>query len=100
VVQAGGILDQKTPETVRDALRKEEKATEDQMFETQVSNDIGNLLGEYNNRDTDAVRGALERFKRALENDVEEGAIMPVFGGSVRKHTYVDGISDMIHYSF
>lgn len=91
----GGYFRSETPETVRDALRKEEKATEDQMFETQVSNDFGNLLGEYNNRDTDAVRGALERFKRALENDVEEGAIMPVFGGSVRKHTYVDGISDV-----
>lgn len=91
----GGYFRSETPETVRDALRKEEKATEDQMFETQVSNDIGNLLGEYNNRDADAVREALERFKKALRNDVEDGTITPVFGGSVRKHTYVNGISDI-----
>ncbi len=91
----GGYFRSERPENVRDALRKEEKATEDQVFETQVSNDIGDLLGEYNNRDADAVRKALERLKKALENDVEDGTITPVFGGSVRKHTYVDGISDI-----
>lgn len=91
----GGYFRSETPENVRDALRKEEKATEDQIFETQVSSDIGNLLDEYNNRDTEAVRKALERLKKALENDVEDGTITPTFGGSVRKHTYVDGISDV-----
>ncbi len=91
----GGYFRSERPENVRDALRKEEKATEDQVFETQVSNDIGDLLGEYNNRDADTVRKALERLKKALENDVEDGTITPVFGGSVRKHTYVDGISDI-----
>jgi hypothetical protein len=84
-----------TPENIRDALRKEESATEDQMFETQVSNDIGNLLGEYNDRDVDAVRRTLERLKKALESDIEDGTVTPIFGGSVRKHTYVDGISDI-----
>ena len=91
----GGYFRSERPENVRDALRKEEKATEDQIFETQVSNDIGDLLGEYNSRNADAVRKALERLKKALENDVEDGTITPVFGGSVRKHTYVDGISDV-----
>jgi hypothetical protein len=91
----GGYFRSETPENVRDGLRKEERATEDQMFETQVSNDIGDLLGEYNNRDTDSTRRAVERFKKALESDIEDGAITPVFGGSVQKHTYVDGISDI-----
>lgn len=91
----GGYFRSERPESIRDALRKEERATEDQMFDTQVSDDIGNFLGEYNNRDTDAVRRVLERFKKALENDIEEGSITPVFGGSIRKHTYVDGISDI-----
>lgn len=91
----GGYFRSERPESVRDALRKEEKATEDQIFDTQVADDIGKLLGEYNNRDTDSVRKGLERLKKALENEIEEGAITPVFGGSVRKHTYVDGISDI-----
>jgi hypothetical protein len=91
----GGYFRRETPEHVREALRKEEENTANQMFETEVANDIGDLLGDYNNRDTDSVRGALERFRKALENEVEEGEITPVFGGSVRKHTYVDGISDV-----
>src|SRR5260370_16436855 len=94
-VSGGGYFRSERPENVRDALRKEEMARQDQIFETQVSNDIGDLLGEYNNRNADAVRKALERLKKALENDVEDGTITPVFGGSVRKRTYVDGISDI-----
>lgn len=91
----GGYFRSESPENVRDALRREEKATEDQIFETQVATDIGDLLGEYNNRDTDAVRRDLERLSKALENEIEDGSVTPVFGGSVRKHTYVDGISDI-----
>jgi hypothetical protein len=84
-----------SPEVVREALRQEEQATEDQLFETQVANDIADLLVEYNNRDVEGVRRVLDRLKKALENDIEDGSITPVFGGSVRKHTYVDGISDI-----
>jgi hypothetical protein len=91
----GGYFRRETPEHVREALRKEEETTANQMFETEVANDIGDRLGDYNNRDTDSVRLALERFRKALENEIEEGGITPVFGGSVRKRTYVDGISDV-----
>jgi hypothetical protein len=91
----GGYFRRETPEHVREALRKEEETTANQMFETEVANDIGDLLGDYNNRDTDSVRAALERFRKVLENEIEEGGITPVFGGSIRKHTYVDGISDV-----
>jgi len=91
----GGYFRSERPENVRDALRQEEKATEDQIFETQVANDIGDLLAEYNNRDTEAVKQVLELLKKALENEVEDGTIVTTFGGSVRKHTYVDGISDV-----
>jgi hypothetical protein len=91
----GGYFRQETPEHVREALRKEEETTANQMFETEVASDIGDLLGDYNNRDADSVRAALDRFRKALENEIEDGGITPVFGGSVRKHTYVDGISDV-----
>jgi hypothetical protein len=91
----GGYFRRESPMDVREALRKEEQSTEDQIFETSVSKDIGDLLTDYNDRDVDAVRRALDQVKKALERDIEEGSISPVFGGSVRKHTYVDGISDV-----
>src|SRR5690348_8206750 len=91
----GGYFSSQSPESIRDALRKEEQATEDQLFDTQVANDIALLLGEYNNRDTEGTRRTLDRLKKALEKDIDEGSVTPIFGGSVRKHTYVDGISDI-----
>lgn len=91
----GGYFRREKPEEVRNALRKEEVATEDLVFETEVSRRIADLLSEYNSRDSDAIRRDIERLQMALEKEIEEGAITPVFGGSVRKHTYVDGISDV-----
>lgn len=52
------------------------------------------LLSDYNSRDTDAIRKHIETLKRAVEKDIE-GEIETLFGGSVRKHTYVDGLSDV-----
>jgi hypothetical protein len=91
----GGYFRNETPETVKEALRREEQTTENQIFETQVATEIGNLLSDYNSRDTEGVRRALEQVRKALENEVEDASITPVFGGSVRKHTYVNGISDV-----
>lgn len=91
----GGYFEQESPESVRAALRKEEETTQNQIFETQVSKDIADILTEYNSRDAAAVKDALQKLKGALESDLEEGTITPVFGGSVRKHTYVNGISDV-----
>jgi hypothetical protein len=91
----GGYFRTGSPENVRDALRREEESTEDKIFETQVAEDIAGLLVEYNDRDVNAIKLALERLRKALEKEIEDGSISPVFGGSVRKHTYVDGVSDI-----
>ena len=91
----GGYFKSESPEKIRDALREEEQTTENQIFETEVSSDLADLLDDYNNRDVEGVRRAIEEVKRALENEVEDLTISPIFGGSVRKHTYVDGVSDI-----
>src|ERR1035441_9285212 len=91
----GGYFSEFSPQRVGEALRKEEQATENQFFETSVAREIGELLSDYNDRDDDAVRRAIDRVRKALENEIEDAPIAPVFGGSVRKHTYVSGISDI-----
>jgi hypothetical protein len=55
---------------------------------------IGDLLQEANQRDAKAVANAMVEVKDALEQDIE-GSVVLGFGGSVRKHTYVDGLSDV-----
>ena len=59
---------------------------------------MGNLLGEKlasaNSRDVTKILDRLEEIKEALEGPLEN-SIDSLFGGSVAKHTYVDGMSDV-----
>jgi SMODS domain-containing protein len=50
-------------------------------------------LGAYG-RDTELVRERLDQAKKVLEDETEE-SFDSLFGGSVAKHTYVDGLSDI-----
>lgn len=51
-------------------------------------------LAEYNNRDSEAVNRHLETIRQKLSGEIEEFVELK-FGGSVAKHTYVDGLSDV-----
>ncbi len=82
------------PEDVKRELRQEEEKAHDQAFDARVAERLGELLSTANQRDTNAINDALEEIKKVLEADIE-GTVDPRFGGSVRKHTYVDGISDI-----
>jgi Second Messenger Oligonucleotide or Dinucleotide Synthetase domain len=85
---------ERKPEDVKLDLRKEEERTLDQAFDVQVAERIGKLLSDANQRDTKAIRDAIEEIKAGLGSDIE-GTIDLIFGGSIRKRTYVDGISDI-----
>ena len=51
-------------------------------------------LREYNTRDAEAVTRHIRGLRDAMEQDVDE-VIRPLFGGSISKNTYVDGLSDV-----
>ena len=89
-----GFFSGRKPEDVGAELRKEEEKTHDQAFDTQIAERLAELLGDSNRRDTNAIGAAIDEIKEALSADIE-GTVEPIFGGSVRKHTYVDGISDI-----
>lgn len=90
----GGYFVDRTPEQIKSDLRKEEERTLDQAFDTETAEAIGQLLAQANVRDADATSKALDDIKGVLEREIE-GSVDPRFGGSVRKHTFVDGISDV-----
>ncbi|WP_206667635.1 CBASS oligonucleotide cyclase [Muricoccus nepalensis] len=75
-------------------MRNSEQQSADASFESTLSSELGQLLAGYNGRDVELVRERLEDVKRALEGALE-GTLDQVFGGSVAKHTYVDGLSDV-----
>ncbi|KUO48822.1 MAG: hypothetical protein APF76_18250 [Desulfitibacter sp. BRH_c19] len=82
------------PEDLIQKLRKEEETAQDQAFETSVNEIISQLLTNYNDRDRETIDIHLETIKTALEKYIY-GTVDLIFGGSVQKHTYVDGISDI-----
>lgn len=66
----------------------------DETFETDVSEMISQKLGLANSRDAEQIRLHLEIIKEAVDEDIE-GSVELQFGGSVSKHTYVEGLSDV-----
>lgn len=86
------------PVSKPDELAKKIKAAQEETaakeLEPLVNEAIGELLKQYNDRDADAVATHLRVIKDALQKDIE-GTVDACFGGSVGKHTYVDGLSDI-----
>ena len=75
-------------------MRDAEKKEQDAVSDTEVNKLLADQLADYNNRDTDAIQRILDKIVSDL-GDETEGAIDLVFGGSVSKHTYVNGLSDI-----
>ena len=82
------------PSDLAKAVRDAQDNTDKKQFDTEVAKVIGSLLAACNDRDTDAVNAHLQGIKKALNKEID-GAVETCFGGSVGKHTYVDGLSDV-----
>lgn len=83
-----------TPSDLRRQVRQAEDESRGDSFETEVSNHIDSLLTQANQRNTAAIQQHMDTITSAIEADIE-GSLSLLFGGSVAKHTYVDGLSDI-----
>lgn len=90
----GGPFINRSPEQVARMIRETEDATAIKSFETELSALLADFLSTANSRDEELVSERIEYIKEGLA-DVLEESIDLLFGGSVAKHTYVDGISDI-----
>lgn len=84
----------RNPSQLRDIVRKAEDRTTVKAFESELAHTLGELLGTFNARDSETARERLDQLKGALQDEIE-GTFDQLFGGSVAKHTYVDGLSDV-----
>lgn len=90
----GGIFGGGSPQEIADKLREAEASTATDAFITEVNELLATILADANDRDTAANAKYLEEIRIALESGTD-GVVDLYFGGSVSKHTYVDGISDV-----
>lgn len=83
-----------TPRDLARQTREAETKARTDAFETEVGECLGELLGDINDRDSEATQRLLDDVKAGLA-DEGIGTIDILFGGSVAKHTFVNGISDV-----
>lgn len=83
----------RSPEEHAEKLRKaaESSALE---FEVELAKEFSELLSKFNSRNTVETQERLQEIKDVL-HDRLDSSFDTLFGGSVAKHTYVDGISDV-----
>ena len=63
-------------------------------YQANVNSYFQDLLSDFNNRKVDEINTHLQTIEDALTKE-NIGSINLVFGGSIKKHTYVDGLSDV-----
>lgn len=90
----GGVFSNSSPTEVKSLIRKAEEETRTSEFETKLQGEINDLLATYNDRDEKLVRKRIDEVLNLASKEIE-GSLETLFGGSVSKHTYVDGISDV-----
>ena len=81
-------------DSLKKKLRQSEERTKNEEYEAKVADLLSSLLTKFNDRDYDSINNHLKDIKDALEEELE-GTLDLLFGGSVAKHTYVDGFSDI-----
>lgn len=91
---SGGVFSHSTPEDYQERIRREQERSVDEEFNGEVSTFIDVLLAQYNDRDKETIDVHLKGIVAALRDRID-GAIETLFGGSIDKHTYVDGLSDI-----
>ena len=72
---------------IREKLRRPE-------LNTELNGFLATQLASFNDRDTELVQRRLDSIEEALD-DAALDVDRLLFGGSVAKHTYVDGLSDI-----
>jgi hypothetical protein len=90
----GGNFNWPSKTSPNDFLRRTTSETQRSTYQSELNNYLQDLLADYNNRNVEAIQKHLDTIANAISKDIEE-EISLVYGGSVKKHTYVDGLSDV-----
>jgi hypothetical protein len=90
----GTFTRDRSPDKLRELVEKAEGKASEAAFDGELAGILGGLLGKINGRDAALVRERLDTLKTNLSQELD-GTFDQFFGGSVAKHTYVDGLSDI-----
>lgn len=90
----GGSNFTATGSSVRRQMLESQSDADQSAFDAEINGYLGEKLKEFNSRDAELVKERLEEILKLLGESVDD-SLQTLFGGSVAKHTYVDGLSDV-----
>lgn len=91
---SGGNFRPYVPGQVEAQVRDARLQTETADYEQGISERLQDLLQDVNERDATAINDRLADIKGVIEDYIDD-SISLRFGGSVSRHTYVNGLSDV-----
>lgn len=91
---SGGRSSSSNSEDVAAMRRQIQEQLREQELNAELNEFLAGELRAYNDRDTEQIRERLDDIIQCLGDSAEEVDRL-LFGGSVAKHTYVDGLSDV-----
>jgi hypothetical protein len=83
-----------SPDDLRKRIRDAELEAAEREFSPKLARCLNDLLSRVNDRDDVKISGRLDDVKDTLKGELDTEFVLR-FGGSVAKHTYVDGLSDV-----
>ena len=90
---SGGGYFPSRPDRLHSLIEKARESAEQQRLDTDINGVLQDLLTTFNERDSEKIQEYLSKIKEILGKTIEVETFL--FGGSVAKHTYVDGLSDV-----
>lgn len=89
----GGTFYSSSPRDLQQQIRQAELELAEKEFTPKLAEKLAGVLGA-SHRDTEKTSDRLSEVKKILSEELTESFDLR-FGGSVAKHTYVDGLSDV-----
>lgn len=89
----GGYSSGGSSDEYKEIIEETREKTKNVEYEARVNDRITEHLAESNARDAELTKEHLDELKEIVETDIG-GTVDLRFGGSVSKHTYVEGLSD------
>ncbi len=90
----GGSSYRLNPRDLAQLRQEAQDRLERTRLDAEINGLLQRLLVEINDRDAEAMRERLNQIEEALRREVNEIDRL-LFGGSIAKHTWVDGLSDV-----
>ena len=90
----GATFFKSSPSDLQRQIRQAELQASEEAFLPILNETLNDFLSRVNDRNADEINERLQGAKEILKDRFEE-AIDLRYGGSVAKHTYVDGLSDV-----